>query len=50
MKKTSTLPNKTIHIIPEYNVELDPNKMMSLMKPSIFANYNNDTEFPNYTY
>jgi hypothetical protein len=49
MEKTSTFLNETIHITPRCTVHLHGhwNKLVSLMKPSIFANLNDDIKFHN---
>ncbi len=48
----STFFDEMIHIMTECNVHLHnhKNKVMSLMKPYILANFNNSANFHSYTY
>jgi hypothetical protein len=52
MEKTNTLPNEMIHIT--LKCAMHPhgyrNKVVPIMKPSILANFNNDTKFQSRTY
>jgi hypothetical protein len=52
VKKTNTLHDETIHIMPKCTMCLHGhwNKLVPLMKPFILANFNNDTKFHNYTW
>jgi hypothetical protein len=51
MEKTNTLFVEMIHIMPECVVHLydHQNKVMPLIKPSIFVDLNNGAKFHNYT-
>jgi hypothetical protein len=51
VKKTSTIPNEMIHIMLGCALHLHDhwNKVMPLLKPSIFANLNNGAKFRSYT-
>jgi len=52
VEKTGTFPNETIHITLGCTMHLHGhwNKMVALIKPSIFIDFNNGAKFRNYTY
>jgi hypothetical protein len=52
MKKMGTFLNEMIHITPRCAMHLHGhrNKVVPLMKPSIFVDFNNGVKFHNYTY
>ncbi len=51
VENTGTLPDEMIHITPECSMHLHghQNKVVSLMKPFIFADLNNGVKFYSYT-
>jgi 5-methylcytosine-specific restriction endonuclease McrA len=52
MGKMGTLHDETIHIVPKCAMHLHghQNKVVPLMEPFIFVDFNNGTEFYNCTY
>ncbi len=52
VEKIGTFLDETIHIMPKCTMHLHGhrNNVVPLMKPSMFANFNNGIKFHNYTY